>query len=263
MIKKKLVAVLIPLYKKEMSFFEKRSFKQCFSVLHKYPIIIVKPISLNISCITEEYKECMTASFSDFYFESIKGYNALLTSTEFYEKFLEYEYILIHQLDAYVFKDELSYWCQKNYDYIGAPWGPKYTSGIGKIKLLLLQWIAKYIKAFYKYTRYNKVGNGGFSLRKTKTFYTICLDMFSKRTHKTIIPSNPYTENEDFFWSIEVNEKEKKIKTPPLKEALLFSIEHFPEKAIQMNNNILPFGCHGWYKNKKWLTVWKKYITLE
>ena len=30
--------------------------------------------------------------------------------------------MLIYQLDAFVFQDDLAYWCQQNYDYIGAPW---------------------------------------------------------------------------------------------------------------------------------------------
>ncbi|MFR6542216.1 MAG: DUF5672 family protein [Butyricimonas virosa] len=25
-------------------------------------------------------------------------------------------------IDAFVFRDELTYWCTLNYDYIGAPW---------------------------------------------------------------------------------------------------------------------------------------------
>ena len=32
--------------------------------------------------------------------------------------------MLIYQLDAYVFKDELLNWANKGYDYIGAPWLP-------------------------------------------------------------------------------------------------------------------------------------------
>ncbi len=38
----------------------------------------------------------------------------------FYKQFLNYEYILIYQLDAFVFKDELNY-CSQGIDYVGAP----------------------------------------------------------------------------------------------------------------------------------------------
>jgi hypothetical protein len=34
-------------------------------------------------------------------------------SASFYERFLDTKYILIYQLDAFVFKDELQEWCDK------------------------------------------------------------------------------------------------------------------------------------------------------
>ena len=46
----------------------------------------------------------------------------LMLSPFFYESFLDFKYVLIHQLDVFIFKDELNYWCNQNYDYIGAPW---------------------------------------------------------------------------------------------------------------------------------------------
>lgn len=32
--------------------------------------------------------------------------------------------MLVYQLDAYAFKDELFFWASLGYDYIGAPWMP-------------------------------------------------------------------------------------------------------------------------------------------
>ena len=40
--------------------------------------------------------------------------------------FLEYQYMLIYQLDAFVFEDKLDYFCELGYDYIGIP-VPDYT----------------------------------------------------------------------------------------------------------------------------------------
>ena len=60
-------------------------------------------------------------AFNDTYFESIYGYNQLMLNVEFYEAFSK-KYILIYQTDAFIFKDDLNYWCEKDYDYIGAPW---------------------------------------------------------------------------------------------------------------------------------------------
>lgn len=44
-----------------------------------------------------------------------------MLSVNFYRSFKEYEFMLIYQLDSYVFRDELLDWCEKDYDYIGAP----------------------------------------------------------------------------------------------------------------------------------------------
>jgi hypothetical protein len=59
--------------------------------------------------------------------------------------------MLIYQLDAWVFKDDLMKWCNKGYDYIGAPWFEDFGS-------------------YEKGKKLWRVGNGGFSLRKIKYF---------------------------------------------------------------------------------------------
>ena len=45
----------------------------------------------------------------------------MLYRTEFWEKFADYEYVLMYHLDALVFSDQLQEWCGKGLDYIGAP----------------------------------------------------------------------------------------------------------------------------------------------
>ena len=256
-----LVSVIIPIYKANLSNYEHVSLKQVTKILSQYPIIMVKPLSLNIENIKNMYPQIQEVSFLDEYFNGIKGYNRLMLSAQFYARFLHSKYLLIYHLDAYVFRDELEYWCQKNYDYIGAPWGPKYLSAIGQIKLRLLKWLAlKEVKSCYKYLLSNRAGNGGFSLRNTGLFYDIILSLTA---NGELSPENPYTPNEDVFWSLEVNKKEQRVTTPPLKESLAFAIEHYPERAFQILGNTLPFGCHAWYKNPKWLSFWKKHIPLK
>jgi hypothetical protein len=64
--------------------------------------------------------------------------------------------------------------------------------------------------------------------------------------------------NEDMFWSIEVNRKKKRLNIPSCKTGLAFSIENFPERAMRLNNNQLPFGCHAWDKHLDfWRPVFK------
>lgn len=58
-----------------------------------------------------------------------------MLSAEFYERFLAWDYILLCQTDAFVFRDELADWCARGYDYIGAPWPlrPIYSNPLYKI----------------------------------------------------------------------------------------------------------------------------------
>ena len=141
------VVVVIPIYKPVPDKLEKLSFEQCINVL-PYPISIVAPTSLDVSYYKQKSKQIFIQRFDDDFFTSINSYNKLLLSKIFYKRFENFNYMLIHQLDAYVFKDELAFWCSNGYDYIGAPWFEDFKDKGEEL------W---------------KVGNGGFSLRNIKS----------------------------------------------------------------------------------------------
>jgi hypothetical protein len=81
-------------------------------------------MSLDLSALARQYPPLSIESFPDENFRDISCYNRMLLNDEFYARFAEYEYALIHQLDAFVFSDRLLEWCKLGYDYIGAPWLP-------------------------------------------------------------------------------------------------------------------------------------------
>lgn len=253
------IAIIIPFYKNTLSKFEKLALGQCFNILSEHPIICIKPHSLKLDHINQHYSFAEVACFDNEYFESVQGYNRLMLSSEFYGAFLKFEFILIYQLDALVFSDDLNYWCNRKYDYIGAPWlnHSKYPDFVKKIK--------SHVQSFY-HTRWNikidgnptgiqfenKVGNGGFSLRRVKKFYDL------SRKFQVLInyynTQNHHHYHEDAFWSIEVNRKQKNLRIPNYKEALKFSFENSPERCFELNNKKLPFGCHAWDKH---MNFWK------
>ena len=191
-----------------------------------------------------------------------EGYNELLLSALFYERFLDSEYILIYQLDAFVFKDELTEWCKKGYDYIGAPW---IASEKKTIWSRSFHSIARKFRSKKKNDReqiFYKAGNGGFSLRKTASHYSI-----AKRNETFILDFLKAEEKEiyaieDVFWSLKAPELSIDFKIPGYKQALSFAIDRKPKIAFKLNNNQLPFGCHGINKPKVigfWKPILDKY----
>jgi hypothetical protein len=270
--------IVIPVYKNKLSEYEIISLKQCCTLLRKHPIIFVTHEKLDCtiynSICDENNISYKYEYFNRNYFISISGYNALLLSKKIYTRFNDYEYILIYQLDSYVFKDELEYWCKKEYDYIGAPW-------------LRLN-VSKTMPEFHDPPI---IGNGGFSLRnikKTIALHSIKMSIISfihlfqsyyneisyksQRKFLYFIPrfflrsvlkllkfvfhEPNELDNEDKKWS---NLFQKKGRLPSIMEAVKFSFENFPEFLYQLNNEELPFGCHDWFKYHNFF-FYKQYI---
>jgi len=252
------VAIIIPLYKRDLNSFEKVSINACLSVLGSYPIIFISPQSLDITSIEKEYSISSVERFEDKFFKGIEGYNSLMLNPNFYKRFLDYEYILIYQLDAYVFSDLLTQWCTKGYDYIGAPWlkKPIYNyPGISTIMYLIDQY-KKIRKKPSKQSFYNKVGNGGFSLRKVKSHYQASITYKDKISY-FLSKKRLHYYNEDVFWATEIPE----FNYPTAKEALQFSFDKYPYYCYKLNQGKLPFGCHAWYKPKM-KRFWKQFIQV-
>jgi hypothetical protein len=242
------VKIVIPIYKNDIDLYEQKSLKQCCDVLSSYPLVFVKPQSLNITNLKKDYPQIAEENFADSYFENIVGYNRLMMSPEFYDRFSDCQYILIYQLDAFVFRDELKQWCDKDYDYLGAPWllKPKYYALHMRL-FLKIKAIGYRIQGrpFRKLIVGDKIGNGGFSLRKVFSHYEVTVKKKDKIDY-FLKQSEVYSEfNEDVFWGTQNPE----FIYPTLNEALTFSIDEYPELCFQMNHNKIPFGCHGWSKS--------------
>lgn len=221
----KKVAIVIPIYKQNLSKFEEISLLQAISVFNKYDKFFILPKTLQFSF---KVKNILNIIFEDKWFKSNQTYSGLLMNEEFYKAFTQYKYILIYQLDAFVFEDNLNFFCDLGYDYIGAPW----------ISGLIYFWN-------YKYNILH-VGNGGFSLRNVDK----CMNLIKLRGHL-------FTEyiNEDIFFSMGNSDI---FRVAPIKIALQFSFEREVKKSFELNQKRLPFGCHAWERYN--LKFWKPYI---
>jgi hypothetical protein len=230
---KKLVVVAIPIYKSILTENEKISLKQLNKILgDKYDIVFIAPKSLNFD-YGDAYNHFKIERFSDQYFKSTASYSEMLLSVAFYQRFPKYQYMLIYQLDAFVFSDQLEKFCHMKFDYIGAP----------------------IPKAFNLWRSIGcRVGNGGFSLRKIDS----TIRLLENKDH--ILGDHPmkktFNEIEDLFFAFCGTQKEFNFKVAPVSLAMKFSLEH--SSLLKKLKTKLPFGCHGWYKSNTY--IWKPFI---
>lgn len=242
------VAIVIPIYQSTFSIAEKASLRQCIRVLGHYPIKIAKPESLDLSEIKAEYPVIEFVSFANDYFTGTESYNKLLVSLDFYRSFLSYQYILIYQLDAFVFRDELMAWCKKDYDYIGAPSlaDPQYDD-----------LPASSNGSFAEALSNNRfVLNGGLSLRKIPAIIRYL------KIYNLFYPA--WLGNEDMLFSQEATRlipMKLFLRLPTWKEALHFSFEKSPAATFEITGHMLPFACHAWERYDP--EFWAAYIDVN
>lgn len=242
------VAVLIPIYKTTLNAQDLISLKQTYQVLGNYTLIVIHPEGLDLSQVSKDFPRLQFKSFAPYYFKDIVGYNKLMLAQEFYEAFVDYEYILIDQLDVFIFKDELTEWCNKGYDYIGAPWIRRKVYKLPIVKQLISLYVWwKHLKGERsQFDRYDKIGNGGLSLRKVKSHIDVIKNQPEDVKLYAEINNRKHLFNEDTFWAMEP----KNFKYPTVEEAMLFSYNKYPELSYKLTGGKTPFGCHGWTKPK-------------
>ena len=228
MINRKEAAIVIPVYKVSLSETEKISLLQVCRILGCYDIYYAAPEKLS----AEYLKNLPVERFADSFFKGIAGYNRLMLSTDFYKRFESYKYILVYQLDAFVFSDCLKDFCNLGYDYIGAPW----LTGMRKREADI------YV--------YANVGNGGFSLRNIQN--TIRLLDGNREDLKD------YSDNEDKFFSFH---NSAFFRVAPVSVALTFAFERQVRQSFELNGRKLPFGCHAWERYD--YDFWQPYIEKE
>ncbi len=264
-------AVVVPAFRQIPEQKEIVSLAQCCKVLSSYPLVFVVPESLDTAWyreFTSNVPDVRFERFSDSLFIGVEGYSRMMLSKDFYARFLKFDFILIHQLDVYCFRDDLSKWCALDYDYIGAPWlradwhddvcnGIKVTifqkQHFLTRQLTKLRWALNGIR-----NRDLNVGNGGCSLRKVRRFHELASEHHS-------LPSSIY--NEDLYWSIYLPLSFTRIRIADWRTALGFAFDSQATWCYNVANRKLPFAAHGWFREDSGyegnLTFWKQFIDID
>ena len=206
------------------------------------------------------YPGLIPKRFSDRYFRSARAHESLLLSEQFYRAFVGYEFILTYDLDALVFSDRLAEWCAAGYHYIGAPW---------------------LICPDTPHITEQKVGSGGFSLRRVDSFLRVltsrryCVEpdeywqKYAARTGRfTRLLNTPrkYLKrlvsfngvrwhvrsalrgnvHEDRFWAECATHYDPDFRIAPVDVAMRFAFEAEPRTCFERIGGQMPFGAHRW-----------------
>jgi hypothetical protein len=280
--------IIVPIYKEfeKLNDGELLSLNRLYKILGKHQVILFGPTQFNWNKYLDNAKDNLVIplikEFDKKFFQDINGYNKLLLSLSFYKAFKRYDYFLLYQLDAFVFRDEFDFWCKQSYDYIGAPWNCTH---------------------FFSDKAIIGVGNGGFSLRNVKSCIRLLKDLrrieileeYNNFNWKGLLPRLPvilktiisthtaslfeknYSFQEDIFWCISAPDRlndfrsksvivqflekaflKKNFKIAPESIATRFAFETRPAQLYRSNGYKLPFGCHAWEKYD--LEFWKEFI---
>ena len=226
------IAVVVPAHSLELDADARQSLRHLDAYAGAYDCFAILPEGLGGTIA-----ELPARRFNARAFRSTNHYNRLLVSDEFYESFAEYDYVLVHQLDCLLFADRLREWCDRGYDYVGAPWtrhtpeGQPYFTG---------------------------VGNGGLSLRRVESCRRVLAA--GKRSALTKVRDalrNPWPY-EDKFWSLEAPRLDPSFRIPTPEVAVSFSFETEPRFCYEANGRRLPFGCHRWMTHDR--AFWEPHL---
>jgi Protein of unknown function (DUF5672) len=258
---KKLCAVVTPHIHFPLTSDETISLQHLRTHLGHYDRFIIGP-----KVLPPDFRDFQTRNFPAHWFTSINNYSRLLVSPGFYRAFRDYKYILIYQLDCLVFSPDLDQWCDKGWDYAGAPWIKGYSSDSAK--------------GFWR------VGNGGLALRNVENALNVLNsrrlnespESLGLRTRfagapvllrksiqflKTQLHAMGYRNSvrhcidemarntpfhEDLFWSLYAQRYFPGFSIPSPEEAVRFSFECAPRYCFKVTGGKLPFGCHAWWK---------------
>lgn len=265
----KAVAIVVPF--SDRSYLlpdEEVSLRHLRHFLGRYDTFLVAPPDSSIK--VEGFR---AKGFSAKFFGSAAAHNRLLSSCEFYQAFVDYEYIFFYHLDSLAFSDQLDDWCATNLDYIGPPW---------------------IVCDDYPWVKRPRVGNGGFTLLRVASALkvltnrhrsepiTYWLDLFTHHTPAWLVgtlewiearfpkiePVNrllrewrevqapaPHGRNNDLFWSDKAVKYLPEFRVASVEEGLRFAFEAPPRTCFEMNGGVMPFGCHAWgrYDRSFWL----------
>ena len=147
------LAIVVPTQKSYLNYIEKEVINRISQLYSKrFSLFFVIPEDSKINYQAKGFKNIYLDP--TFFYTDIQGHNSLMVDVNFYKIFENFNFMLIHHLDAIILKDEIESWIAKDYSYVGGP-------SVGK------SFIYKKPKSLKFFC------NGGLSLRKNADFIKV------------------------------------------------------------------------------------------
>jgi hypothetical protein len=265
--------VVVPAYCEVLKDWERFAFLNNIRRLGKHTFALVVPQSMDCSQYVELAPSIEIVRFPDDNFRSADSYSLLCLSDHFYAAFSAYRYLLICQLDAYIFSSEINHWISLDIDFVGGA-------------------VSKSDPQQNQFIRWINSLNGGLSLRNVashrrvlKSKNLVDCERLSFELHRDMAPTTAFMDRspyyraklalhafaarcrsgfkdltssefitglrtgqilaEDQFWSRFAPRFDPSFKVASLAEAKLFSAQFSLDLTMSLFRQHPPFGCHG------------------
>ena len=239
----------MPIYQEKLKGNDEASLNELIGKIHDTQIVFIAPSNLETEWYEKRYPKTEIRSYLNWDKQSLQDYNDLLMTSKFYQAFEEYEYIFIFQTDARFLgtEEQLIGFTNKEFDYIGAPWGQdgmrfikRVIPGAGHSKLL--RKLEGEVIA--------RVGNGGVSLRRVSAMIRFF------ESHKKEL--SEWEKAEDLFIGYYGAKHPNSIVLADVETASSFAMEMDMEEQIKSGR--IPMAVHKW---EKFFPELDKYIVNE
>ncbi len=240
--KKKQYITLVPAYKERFDADEALCVKRHRQILTEGDFAFFVPEGLDTSWYEKNFPGASFMSFPDVYFKGIGGYNRLLLSEGFYQRFSDWEYLLIAQPDAVIWgeTDRIPEFIAKGFDYYGAPWEPERR---------IWEWIFPKksgfpgfgIRCMKKEGQGITMGNGGFSLRHTAHSRQLIRQYRWRKIYWF------FKRNEDIFFGVCGSDNKNDYRLADVATGREFAGEYDLRERAEQGR--APYAVHGYSKD--------------
>lgn len=197
------------------------------------------------------------------YFGSPAAVNKMGTDPAFYRLYRDYEYMLICHLDAWIFRDRLTFWMDAGYDFIGAPLflppsGRTHFlqrmapfGGNGGLSLRRVDSCVRVLEKFKPGVGLRRIGQALWFLARNRRwgFIRILFRLLRELARDWRGTCQKYNIYEDVFFTVIAPLCGNRIAIPDSKTALTFACEvNYALLQKEVLRLASPLGIHGYDK---------------